>query len=187
MLDQNGADFSLVLSEIGELVLKIFKLRVAVVKGIELLVDLLLPKPVVFFKAVQEFVDVVFSSLNGTGQKKNDLNNFFILSDPVIEWLSLVLWHIFLVPVLDMLGGLKNVRGSSVNGTLNLFKSWFEGAGVTFKMDINLEEWLQDLLWHVSSSANSLLHLVKRVFGGMEKSLIHGPVIVFIELLDLFS
>jgi hypothetical protein len=79
------------------------------------------------------------------------------------------------------------VRGSSVNGALNLFKSWLKGAGISLKMDIDLEEWLQNLLWHVSSSANSFFHLVERIFGGVEKSLIHGPVVVFRQLLDFFS
>ena len=125
--------------------------------------------------------------MDGTSQKKDDLNDFLIFGNPVIERLSLVLWHIFLVPVLDMLGRFKDVGSSSVNGALDLLESWLEGAGVTFEMDVNFEERLQDLLWHVSSSTNSLLHLVKRVLGGVEKSLIHGPVVVLGELLDLFS
>jgi hypothetical protein len=128
---------------------------------VELLVDLLFPKPIIFLEAVQELVDVVFGSLDGTSQKKDDLNDFLILSNPVIERLSLVLWHIFLVPVLDMLGRFKDVGSSSVNGALDFLECWLEGAGVTFEMDINFEERLQDLLWHVSSSTNSLLHLVK--------------------------
>jgi hypothetical protein len=70
---------------------------------------------------------------------------------------------------------------------LNLLKARLQGARISLKMDIDLEEWLKNLLGHVSSSANSLLHLVKRVFGGMKKSLIHRPVVVFGELLNLFS
>jgi len=65
------------------------------------------------------------------------------------------------------------VGSSSVDSALYFFKSWLKGAGVTLKMDINFKEWLQDLLWHVSSSTNSLLHLVQRVLGGVKKSLIH--------------
>jgi hypothetical protein len=65
------------------------------------------------------------------------------------------------------------VGSSSVDGALNLLKSWLEGACISFKMDVNLEERLQNLFWHVSSSANSLFHLIKRVLGGVEKSLIH--------------
>jgi hypothetical protein len=67
---------------------------------------------------------------------------------------------------------------SSVNGALHLLKTWSKSAGVNVKMNIDLEEGLQDLLWHVSSSTDSLFHLIKRVLGGMKKSLIHGPVVV---------
>jgi hypothetical protein len=70
------------------------------------------------------------------------------------------------------------VRSSSVNSALNLLKTWLKCAGVNIEMDIDLEEGLQDLLWHVSSSTDSLLHLVKRILGGMKKSLVHGPVVV---------
>ena len=76
---------------------------------------------------------------------------------------------------------------SSVDSALDFLESWLKSTGVSFKVNIDLEEWLQDLLWHVSSSANSLFHLVKGVFGGVEKSLIHGPIVVLGELLDLLS
>jgi len=79
------------------------------------------------------------------------------------------------------------VTSSSVNSALDLVKSWLKSAGVTLKVDIDLEEWLQDLLWHVSSTADSLFHLVEGILGGVEKSLIHGPVVIFGELLNLFS
>jgi hypothetical protein len=130
--------------------------------------------------------------LDRTGQKKNNLDNFFVLGNPVIEWLSKLLWLIFLIPVLNILGRFQNVRSSSVNGRLDFSKSWFKSAvGLTsldsLKMDINLEEWLQDLLWHVSSTTNSFFHLIKRIFSGMKKSLIHGPVVIFGQLLNFFS
>jgi hypothetical protein len=79
------------------------------------------------------------------------------------------------------------VTGSSVNGALDLVKSWLKSASVTLKVDIDLKEWLQYLLWHVSSTADSLFHLVEGILGGMEKSLIHGPVVVFGELLNFLS
>ena len=130
--------------------------------------------------------------MDGTGQKKNNLDDFFILGNPVIEWLSELLWLVFLIPVLDVLGGFQDVGSGSVNGRLHISKVWLEGA-VSFssdssvKMDINLEEWLQDLLWHVSSSTNSFFHLIERIFGGVKKSLIHGPIVVLGELLDFLS
>jgi hypothetical protein len=79
------------------------------------------------------------------------------------------------------------MTGSSVDCMLNLLKSWIECASITLKMHIDLKEWLQDLLWHVSSAANSLLHLVEGVFGGVKKGLIHGPVVVFGQLLNFFG
>jgi hypothetical protein len=66
-----------------------------------------------------------------------------------------------------MLGRLENVGSSSVDSTLYLFQRWLQGARVNVKMNINLEEWLKDLLGHVSSSTNSLFHLVERVLGGV--------------------
>jgi hypothetical protein len=63
-----------------------------------------LPEPVEFLETLKEFVNIVFSSLNRTGKKKDNLNDFLILSNPVVEWLSLVLRLIFLVPVLNVLG-----------------------------------------------------------------------------------
>jgi len=115
----------------------------------------LLPEPVVSLKAVKEFLDVVLGALDGTGQEKNDLNDFLILSNPVVEWLSLVLRDILLVPVLNTLGGLEHVTGSSVDSTLHFLKGRLELAVVTLKVYINLEEGLKDLLRGVSSAANS--------------------------------
>jgi hypothetical protein len=63
-----------------------------------------LPEPVEFLETLKEFVNIVFSSLNRTGKKKDNLNDFLILSNPVVEWLSLVLRLIFLIPILNVLG-----------------------------------------------------------------------------------
>ena len=152
----------------------------------------LLPKPVESIETEEESSDTVLSSLDGTSQKKNNLDNFFILGNPVIEWLSKLFWLIFLIPVLNVLGRFQNVGSSSVNGRLDFSKSWLKGAvsftaSSSLKMDIDLEEWLQDLLWHVSSSADSFFHLIERIFGSVEKSLIHGPIVVLGKLLDFLS
>jgi len=116
--------------------------------------------------------------LDGTCQKKDNLYNFLILSDPVIEWLSKLFWLVLLVPILNILSRLQNMTSSSIDSVLDLLKRWLESASISLEMYIDLEEWLEDLLRHVSSSTNSLFHLIKRIFSGMEKSLIHGPVIV---------
>lgn len=54
-------------------------------------------------------------------------------------------------------------------------------------MHIHLEEWLQDLFGCVSATTNAFLHLVERVFRGVQQGLIHGPGVVFAEFLDFFG
>jgi len=160
MLGGNMANFSLMSGEFSELLFKVLKLWVGGVEFLEGLINLSLPEPVVLLEALKELDNVVLGSLDGTGKEKDNLNDFLILGNPVIEWLSVFLWLILLVPVLDILGRLKDVTSSSVNGALDLVKSWLKSTGVTLKVDIDLKEWLQDLLWHVSSTTDSLFHLV---------------------------
>jgi hypothetical protein len=169
----NETNFLFNLSVQDQLLFKVLKLWIVLVEYFQVIIDLSLPKPVVFFEITKELLYVVLGTLNGTGKKQNDLNNFFVFGNPVIEWLSLVFWLIFLVPVLHILCRLQNVTCSLIDCTLYFIKGWFECAVVTLEGNVYLEEWLQDLLWHVSSSTNSLFHLVQRVFGSMEKSLIH--------------
>ena len=40
-------------------------------------------------------------------------------------------------------------------------------------MNINFEEWLEDLLGGITTTANSLLHLVQGELGGVQESLVH--------------
>jgi len=191
----NSWDCSNFVLEFGELVeffFEILKLWFSGIEFFEFLLLVLLPKPVKSIETNEESSNTVLCSLDRTSQKKNNLDNFFVLGNPVIEWLSKLLWLIFLIPVLNVLGRFQNVGSGSVNGRLNISKVWLECAvsfssNSSIKMNINLEEWLQDLLWHVSSSANSFFHLIERIFGGVEKSLIHGPIVVFGQLLDFFS
>lgn len=56
---------------------------------------------------------------------------------------------------------------STVDGALDLLKSWLKVADVTLKVHIDLEEGLEDLLRGISATANSLLHLIQRVLGGV--------------------
>jgi len=53
------------------------------------------------------------------------------------------------------------VGGSSVNGGLNFLKGWLQDGLVAFKVDVDLEEGLEDLLGGIPATANSLLHLVE--------------------------
>jgi hypothetical protein len=131
MMDHNEVDFILTLNELKELLLEIFKLRLFLVELSKFFVDLVFPEPVELLEALKELVNIVLSSLNGTGKKKDDLNNFLILGNPIVEWFSLVLRLILLVPVLNVLGGFKNVGSSSVNSTLDFFKGWLQDASVS--------------------------------------------------------
>jgi hypothetical protein len=100
----NEVNFLLVASVVDELLLEVFELRICLVESSEIIIDLPLPEPVVLFKVTKELVDVVLGALEGTSKKQDDLDNFLIFGNPIIEWLPLVLWLILLVPVLDILG-----------------------------------------------------------------------------------
>ena len=39
------------------------------------------------------------------------------------------------------------------------------------------EEWIQNMLWHGSSSADSFFKLVEIIFGNLEESLMHGQIL----------
>ena len=131
------------------------------------------PKPAELGKSIKELGNTVFGSLNRSSEEKDDLYNLLISSNPVVEWLFLLFWSVLLEPQLNFLGGLKDMRSGSVNGDLDIIKRWLESRDWSIKVDIDLEEWLQDLFWSISSSADSLLHLVERVLGGVEESLVH--------------
>jgi len=82
------------------------------------------------------------------------------------------------------------VTGGHVNGSLDFLKSGLENAGVSLKVNIDLEEGLGgDLLGRatVATTTDALLHLVERVLGGVEEGLVHGPVVVLGQFLDFFS
>jgi hypothetical protein len=100
----NFQDLILILNELRKLGLEVFKLWLLAVEVLESFIDLLGPQPAVVLKTLQELVDIVLGSLNGTGQEKNNLDDFLVLSDPIIEWLTLILRNVLLVPVLHMLG-----------------------------------------------------------------------------------
>jgi len=178
MCSQNFVDIILIACEFFKFILKLFQFWVRSVEFLEHFINLLFPQPVEFLEALQELDDIVLCSLDGTCQKKDNLYNFLILGNPVIEWLSKLFWLVLLVPILNILSRLQNMTSSSVDSVLDLLKRWLESASISLEMYIDLEEWLEDLLRHVPSSTNSLFHLIKRIFSGVEKSLIHGPVIV---------
>jgi hypothetical protein len=52
----------------------------------------------------EEFVDLILGTLDGTGKEQNDLDDFLILGNPVVEGFTLIFGLIFLIPVLNLLG-----------------------------------------------------------------------------------
>jgi hypothetical protein len=74
--------------ELIKFLFKVLKLWISSIKFFELGLLVLLPKPVESIESEKESSNTVLCSLDGTSQKKNNLNDFFILGNPVIEWLS---------------------------------------------------------------------------------------------------
>jgi hypothetical protein len=101
---EDFADVLFEASELDELLLEVLKLRVGRVELLELLIDLVLPEPAELVEALKELVDVVLGTLNGTSQKKDDLDDLLVLGNPVVEGLPFVLGQVLLIPVLDVLG-----------------------------------------------------------------------------------
>lgn len=190
MVAGDGVNFLNKLLKAAELFFVVFKLRVVLVESSKLISRLLLPEPVELVKTIEELVDRGLGSLDRTSKKKDNLNDFFVLGNPSIEWLTLILRLVLLVPVLHLLGRLKNVTSGHVDSSLYFLKGRFEDASVTLKVNINLEEGLGgDLLGRatVATAADTLLHLVKRVLCGVEEGLVHRPVVVLGQFLDFFS
>lgn len=83
---------------------KIFQLWVLGIEFLQAIINFVSPEPVVLIEGVEELLDVVLGALDGTSEQEDDLNDFLVLSDPVIEWFSLVFREILLVPVLHVFG-----------------------------------------------------------------------------------
>lgn len=92
--------------ELFELFFVVFKLGFFLVKDLEGFKRALVPKPSELLETSKENFNLVFGSLDRTSQEKDDLDDFFVLGNPVIEWVSLIFWDISLVPVMDLLRGL---------------------------------------------------------------------------------
>jgi len=120
--------------------------------------------------------------LDGTGQDQDDLGDLLVLGDPDVEGLALGLRHIPLVPVRDILGALEHLVGSVVDSRLEFLKRWLEHRTATLKVLVRDKERL-----HYLVGANAFLHLVEGVLGGGHEGLVHEPVVVLRELLDVLS
>ena len=103
-------------------------MRVVLVEDLEGILRLAVPQPGVFSRGVEDFADVVLGALDGTSQPENNLNDFLVLGNPVVEGLTFILRLVLLVPVLNLLGRFQNVRGSTLDGRLNLLGVRLEGA-----------------------------------------------------------
>lgn len=180
----NGADVAV---ELFEFVFEVFELWVVLVENLEGVFRLAVPQPGVFSEGVEEFADIVLSALDGSSQQENDLNDFLVLGNPVVEGLTLILGLVFLVPVLNLLGRFQNVGSGTVDGGLNLLEGRLQSAVSFNKVDIDLEEGLEDLLGGVTATADTFLHLVERVLGSVEEGLVHAPVVVLGQFLDFLG
>jgi hypothetical protein len=180
----DGGDVSI---ELLKLFLEVFELGITLVEDLEGVLGLASPQPCVLSEGVEEFADVVLGALNGTSQQKNNLDDFLVFSNPIVEGLTLIFGLVLLVPVLNLLGGFQNVGSGTVNGGLNLLKGWLEGGLSCIEVHVDFEEGLEDLLGCITATANTFLHLVQRVLGSVKKCLIHAPVVIFGQLLDFFS
>jgi hypothetical protein len=70
----------------------------------------------------KELIDLVLGALDGTSKEQDNLDDFLVLSDPVVEGLTLIFGLVLLIPVLDFLSRLQHVGGSSVNGRLHFLQ-----------------------------------------------------------------
>jgi hypothetical protein len=162
----DGLNDTLVVSESG---LVVFELGVLGVEGLELLVHVLVPQPGVLIERGLERNNNLSSSLDGTSEEQDDLNDLLVTGNPSVERLALILGEVLLVPVLDLLGGLEDGGSSLVDGVLDLIKRRLEESLTSIKEDFHFEEGLEttSFLGSSAASTDSLLHLVKRVLGGV--------------------
>ena len=112
----NFLNTSLKLLERLQFLLVVFKGRLIPLELLEGILGLVRPEPAIVGKALQEFAHRVLGALNRTSQKKDNLNNFLVFSNPVVEWLSFVFRLVLLEPKLHFFGGFEHVRSSTVNG-----------------------------------------------------------------------
>ena len=115
MFVENLSDFIFEVLELMQFCVKVFKFWVLAVEKFEFRIDFLAPKPIILFEALEEYLDLIFGALDGTSKQQNNLNDFLVFCNPVIEGFTFVLRDVFLVPVLHMFSTLKNVRCCSVN------------------------------------------------------------------------
>lgn len=89
MMPINFIDFICKLFKLLKLVLIILKSRLLFVEISKLLVHLFLPEPREFIETGLEFNYVVSSSLDGTSEQENNLDDFFVTSNPSVERLAI--------------------------------------------------------------------------------------------------
>ena len=105
--------------EIVEFCFEVFKLWILRFEFFESILRFLFPKPLVYCKFIKELSNFVFGALDRACEQQNDFDNFLVFSNPVVEWLTLILCDFLLVPVLHLLRGLKHMRGGFIDGSLH--------------------------------------------------------------------
>jgi hypothetical protein len=85
MMPINFIDFICELFKLLKLVFVVLKSRLLFVEISKLLVHLFLPEPREFIETGLEFNYVVSSSLDGTSEQEDYLDDFFVTSNPSVE------------------------------------------------------------------------------------------------------
>ena len=94
--------------ELFKLGLVILKLRVFPVELLQVLIHVVVPEEGVLLEALLEPDHLVTSSLDRARQQQDHFNDLLVTGNPCIEWLSLLLSQVFLVPVLHLLRALEH-------------------------------------------------------------------------------
>ena len=131
-------------------------------------------------------MNCILCALNWSCKKQDNFHYLFIFCNLIIKWFWFVFRDIFLIPVLDILCVFGNITDSPVDSALNILQRRFEDS-LFISLEYIYHELLELHFWLTSSTTNSYFYGIQWVFCGMEKCLIHWPVIVILKFLNFFS
>jgi len=86
-----------------QLLFEVFKLGIVFVEMLKCFEGTLSPQPREFLETGKELVDFVLGALDRTGKKQNNLNNFLVFGNPIVEGFTFIFGLVLLVPILDLL------------------------------------------------------------------------------------
>jgi hypothetical protein len=179
--DERGFDLLNLLLSLGELLKLILvglqlRLLMTFRELLDMLLNAVLPEPVVLPELRHKLQDFVLGALDGTREKENNLDDFPILCDHLIQGLFLISISILLIPVIQLFGAPQNCRGCLINGLLDLLKRRIEPHLTTRQLHIDLKERIQLLLLPLTPT-HPILHGIERILGGIQQRLIQIPEI----------